>query len=220
MKIAICLPSHSINHGHFTHCLAALIARTARERPDLELQPITVQGTLPRVRNRLFRDALSARAGFSLWIDNDHVFPDWALLRLLEIGQPIVGINQPTRSLEPLPTARNEAKERIYTTREQADAREVERVRHLGFGMVLIDMSIVGTLETLAKERKRRSIYPLFDQIMSPDPDRVVGEDSFFCDAMTEAGIPLHIDHWLSWETKHLATVPISMADALAKRPA
>jgi hypothetical protein len=220
MKVAICLPSHSVNHALFTHCLGAMIARTVRERPDIELLPISVQGTLPRVRNRLFRDAVKADAAYSLWHDNDHVFPDWALLRLLSLNLQVVGINQPTRSLSPVPTARNEAGDRIYTTPAQWAEREIERVRYMGFGICLIDMSIVTVLEEHAKAQRRRSIYPLFSQLMTPDPDQIVGEDTFFCDAMAEAGIPLHIDHCLSWETRHLATIPISMADALEKRPA
>lgn len=220
MKVAICLPSHSVSHAQFTHCLSRLVTRTARERPDLEIETLTVQGTLPRVRNRLFRDALAIGASHTLWLDNDHTFPDWALLRLIDLGLPVVGINQPTRSLQPVPTARNEAGERIYTTPEQAGAREVERVRYIGFGICLIDMAIVETLEADARARKRRSIYPLFDQMMTPDPDRVVGEDAFFCNLMAECGIPVHVDHWLSWETRHLATLPISLADALAARPA
>jgi len=220
VKIAICLPSHSLSHARFTHCLAAMVAFTLKARPELVLETISVQGTLPRVRNCLFRDALAARADYSLWLDNDHVFPESALIRLLSLNLPVVGINQPTRSLTPVPTARNAAGERIYTTPEQAAARNIEAVRHMGFGICLIDMKIVGKLQDNAKARKRASIFPLFSQMMTPDPDQVVGEDSFFCDLMAELGIPLHIDHWLSWETKHLATVPISMADALEKRPA
>lgn len=220
MKIAICLPSHSQSHARFTHCLSAMVAFTLKARPELILETISVQGTLPRVRNALFRDALAARADYSLWLDNDHVFPETALLRLLSLGLPVVGINQATRSLTPVPTARNAAGERIYTTPEQAAAQAVEPVRYMGFGICLIDMKIVAALRDHARARKRPSIFPLFSQMMTPDPDQVVGEDTFFCNLMAELGIPLHVDHLLSWQTSHLATVPITMADALARRPA
>jgi hypothetical protein len=219
VKIAICLPAHGVAQAHFTHSLSRMVARTLKERPDLELETITALGTLPRVRNRLFRDAMASGASHALWLDNDHVFPDWALIRLLSLELAVVGINQPTRSLDPIPTARDEAGELIYTTPEQAAAKAVERVRYMGLGICLMDVrALVAALARPVGGRLPKSIFPLFEQRMSPDPDIIVGEDTWFCNRLAEADVPIHIDHFLSWEARHLATVPISMADALAKR--
>jgi hypothetical protein len=221
MKIAILLPAHAVAQAHFTHSLARMVVRTLREQPAVEIETITALGTLPRVRNRLFRDAMACGATHALWLDNDHVFPEWALIRLLSLDLTIVGINQPTRSLAPIPTARNHAGELIYTTHEQAAAKDVEQVRYMGLGICLIDVPVlVAALAKPVGGRVPKSIFPLFEQRMSPDPDVIVGEDTWFCNRLHEAGVPIHIDHLLSWETRHLATVPISMADALKGRAA
>lgn len=219
MKIAILLPAHGVAQAYFTHSLTRMVVRTLKEQPAAEIETITALGTLPRVRNRLFRDAMACGATHALWLDNDHSFPEWALLRLLSLDLIVVGINQPTRSLNPIPTARDQAGELVYTTAEQAAAKEIEQVRYMGLGICLIDVrALVTALARPVGGRIPSSIFPLFDQRMSPDPDVIVGEDTWFCNRLAKAGVPIHIDHLLSWETRHLATVPISMADALAKR--
>lgn len=162
---------------------------------------------------------MACGATHALWLDNDHSFPEWALIRLLSLNLTVVGINQPTRSLDPIPTARNDARELVYTTPEQAAAEEIERVRYMGLGICLVDVrALVAALARPVDGRMRSSIFPLFEQRMSPDPDVIVGEDTWFCNKLADAGVAIYIDHLLSWEARHLATVPISMADALAKR--
>jgi hypothetical protein len=219
MKIAILLPAHGVAQADFTHSLSRMVVRTLKEHPDAEIETITALGTLPRVRNRLFRDAMKCGATHALWLDNDHIFPETALIRLLSLGLTVVGVNQPTRSLTPIPTVRNAAKELVYTTAGQAAAKEVEQVRYMGLAICLIDVpALVLALARPVAGRMPPSIFPLFETRMSPDPDQVVGEDTWFCNRLADAGVPIHIDHWLSWEARHLATVPISMADALAAR--
>jgi hypothetical protein len=219
MKIAILLPAHGVAQADFTHSLTRMVVRTLKEHPQAEIETITALGTLPRVRNRLFRDAMKWGATHALWLDNDHIFPETALIRLLSLGLTVVGVNQPTRSLTPIPTVRNAAQELVYTTAEQAAAKEVEQVRYMGLGICLIDVpALVLALARPVAGRMPSSIFPLFETRMSPDPDQVVGEDIWFCNRLADAGVPIHIDHWLSWEARHLATVPISMADALAAR--
>lgn len=219
MKIAILLPAHGVAQAYFAHSLTRMVVKTLKEHPAAEIETITALGTLPRVRNRLFRDAMACGATHALWLDNDHSFPEWALIRLLSLGLAVVGVNQPTRSLSPIPTARDAAGRLVYTTAEQAAAKEIEQVRYMGLGICLIDVpALVTALARPVGGRMPPSIFPLFEQRMSPDPDVIVGEDTWFCNKLAEAGVPIHIDHMLSWEARHLATIPISMADALAAR--
>ena len=227
MKIAICIPCHSTAPGAFVQCLAQMITRTMaqgvarggeRVTPQLNTSVLT-SSVLPRSRNRFVRQAMAMGADYLLWLDSDHICPDWTLLRLLGIPQPVIGVTQPTRSDKPVPTAFQGDGARVYSTPELVAQKAVERVRFMGLGICLMDMSIINKLSLQAAKEKRTSIFPLFDTTMTENPDEIVGEDIFFCNRLDAAGIPIHVDHYLSWETRHIASLAVSMADALAQRP-
>lgn len=230
MKVAICFPSAGTTHAWFTHSLNQMTIRTLTEGVKVggeivkpELRTFSLVGDRVRNRNRLFRDVMGWGADHLLTFDTDHTFPDWTAIRLIELlgqGLRVVGINQPIRGKPTAPATMIADGKRLYTTKEQADGNNVEQVRYMGLGIAAIDMKIVNRLTIEAVKRKRQSIFPLFATIMTSDPEKMQGEDTFFCERLAEAEIPIHIDHYLSWHTYHIASIPLSMQDALDQRAA
>lgn len=227
MHVFIAIPSDGHVHAWFAQSLAALIARTMAEGVPAgakRVQPrLTTRfeiGKLPMVRNRLLKLAIESSADCTLWLDSDHIFPDWALLRLLLAERDVVGINQPSRSRPHFPTARGVDLKRLYGTEKDAKAGLVEQVSQIGFPMVLMRMSIIERLARQAAAEGRDGIFPMFDFTMTGDPDVSIGEDTFFCRRCAEAGIDIYLDHQLSWATWHIAEMPVGLREALADRDA
>lgn len=221
MKIFVAIPCHASAHAWFVQALAQMISRsvaTGLNGAKLMINSqVRLSSELAKSRNLLIRDAIASGADRMLWLDSDHIFPDWALLRLLSIDLPVIGITQPTRSTTPLPTACQSDGSRVYTTPEMVRDKVVEQVAAIGLGICLIDLKIVPQLEAQAA-KEGRTLYPLFDRTMTGDPEKSDGEDAYFCRRLHAAGIPIHVDHLLSWETKHIAQIPVGMADALRAR--
>lgn len=227
MHVFIAIPSAGLSHAWFAQSLARMVTRATREGvcgPDgKRVQPVITThvevGKLPMVRNKLMKLAIESGASHCLWLDDDHVFPDWTLARLMLAGREVVGINQPTRSKPHLPTASSVSGERNYGGQDLAKQGLIEQVGSVGFAVVLMQMGIVAKLEASAKERGR-SLFPLFDFTLSDDPDVAGGEDAFFCARCREAGIDIHVDHMTSWATWHIAELPVGMKEAMDDRPA
>jgi len=183
------------------------------KRPSLHTS-VVMSSDLAKSRNVLVRDAITADADYMLWLDSDHIFPDWTLLRLLGINLPVIGVTQPTRARTPVPTAHQADGAKVYTTPEMVKDKAMERVAFIGLGICLMDMKVIPQLEIQAA-KEGRSLYPLFARTPTADPDKSDGEDSFFCRRLHDAGIPVHVDHILSWETKDIASIPMTMSDTL-----
>ena len=166
---------------------------------------VLMSSEVAKSRNIFVRDAMAAGADYLLWLDSDHIFPDWALLRLLGIDLPVIGITQPTRSRNPLPTAHQGDGARVYTTPEMVRDKSVERylpsARHLPDGQ-----KIIPKLEAQAKAEGRA--LSLFDRTMTED-DKSDGEDATSVVACTQPTFrSTSITSFL--ETKHIASLPVS----------
>jgi hypothetical protein len=203
MKVATLTPHRDgyVTAG-FAQSLAALVSYSLKERPELEILPVFTQTSrLTLGRHDLVRAAMDEGAEWTLWADDDHTFPASALIRMLSVDLPIVGVNFAQRSTPHIPSASKKSGdgfERVYTTEKQAEAGYLERVDGIGFGLTLISMEVF-----------RKVPLPWFD---------TSAEDAYFCKKAAEAGFTIHIDHWLSWNSSHLHLVPLTMQDALDAR--
>lgn len=227
MHVFIAVPTDGSVHAWFAQSLASMVARTISQgvfQGGKKVIPqITTRfeiGKLPMVRNRLLKEGIASGADYMLWLDSDHVFPDWSLMRLLLAEREVVGINQPTRSRPHITTAKAADGSLLYGSEDEAKKGLIERVSQIGFAMVLVKMSIIPALAMKAAEEGRDGIYPMFAFTMTEDPDTAGGEDTFFCERLSEAGIEIHVDHQLSWATFHMAELPVGMRDAIAHRSA
>jgi hypothetical protein len=212
MKIAICTPHYGDVTAEFAYSLAKMMARTAQAQiefngevvlPTIELF-MRSSSIVSQLRNILVRDALAWGANYLLWLDADQKFPDEALLRLLSLNLPAVGVNYPRRVPPYRPTATGLDGNLLRTTEQLAREGAVEQVLSLGFGCCLMDMTIFDVLQRQALADGEEGMWPLFNVEMLGDGTQIVGEDVFFFRRLQRAGIALHLDHALSWNIGHV----------------
>jgi hypothetical protein len=229
MKVAICIPRHGDTKGEFTISLARLVAHSLTapapggERLEIEIFSLA-SSDLPHNRTELLKRAILWQARYLLWLDDDHVFPPDALLRLLAHKLPVVGCNQPRRSLPTGPVAvRLDAKgemEHVYTTEALAKAGAVEEVVHVGLALCLIDMNVLHIVKAKVEKGVGWAHWEPFDRKLLPGTTARMGEDVSFFRELSEAGVELFVDHGLSWEVGHIAERVIMNADAVAQKDA
>lgn len=220
MRIAICTPHYGDVTAPYARCLSKMLLTTARASitfndvqtvPELEIF-MRKSSVLPRCRNTLAKDARDWGANYLLWVDADHSFPDSALLRLLSLNLPVVGVNYPRRAEPTWPTAVSLDGKFVWTTPELAERGDIEQVRHLGLGFCLVDMNVVHALAAQGG--------PLFSLEMVGDGLQVVAEDVFFFRRVAAAGFNIYLDHALSWHMGHQFDRLVTNADALSQREA
>lgn len=222
MKIALAIPCYGDPRGKFVQCLADMIVHTKDatltdgdgKKIDVEIQTFIVSSSiLTESRHRLVAEAILWDADFILFMDADHVFPADALCRLWSRNLPVVGVNYARRCSPTAPTAakivtddaEQDHKNLVYTTKEKAEAGEVEDVSHLGLGFCLVNAKVFDVLQSRAEERGEDSFLPLFEFTRKDDGTGVIGEDVFFFRKLSDAGFVPFCDHALSWEVGHLA---------------
>lgn len=228
MKIAICTPCYGDVTAQFAFSLAKLVLRTGSKQIEFNEQVVFPQielfmrssSVLPQLRNMLVKDAITWGANYLLWLDADQSFPDEALLRLLSLNLPVVGVNYPRRVHPHLPTAVGLDGRLVYTTEAAARANDIVPVQSLGLGCCLISMPIFDQLHERALATDKASIWPLFAVEMVGDGSEVVGEDVFFFRSLQNAGIPVHLDQALSWSIGHVHQREIMNADIAPKEAA
>lgn len=154
---------------------------------------------LPQLRQKLVETALSYEGmTHMLFVDSDMDFPRDILHRWLPLNKPIIAANCCTKKIPSNPTARSKVEgnkngARIFTTPEKAKACEVERVWRIGTGVMLIDLSIF-----------KKVSAPYFPMNWDTQYNDWYGEDWGFCSRVEKQGIPIYVEHSVSWEVKHL----------------
>jgi hypothetical protein len=230
LKIALCIPCHRQTEAKFTQCLAAMIAHTLGARVELDGEPVQIEfetiivssSLLPESRNRLVVEAINWQADYMLWMDADHVFPCEALLKLLSRSKLVVGCNYARRFSPTSPTASKRGDDDewdlVWTTKEKAEAGEIEEVAHLGLGLCLVDMRVYAMLERKAVEDGKEHFWPLFEIPAKPDGIGCIGEDVSYFRLLREAGVRIFLDHELSWDVGHIGDQLLTNAHTVIQR--
>lgn len=222
MKIAICTPHYGDVTADFAISLARMVAATVQVevnfngktvRPEVEIF-FRTSSLLPDLRSALVKQAMDWGANFLLWADADHSFPSRALIRLLSLNLPVVGANYPRRRPPYHPTAVGLDHEMVWTSEADADSESVIQVLALGLGFCLIDRTVFETLTDHAQASGEESMWPLFAIEMGSDGTTVAGEDVFFFNKLLLAGVPVYLDHVVSWTIGHVHQRVLTNADA------
>jgi hypothetical protein len=216
LRVGIGVPSGGVWNSAFGFSLVTMIGYFERSHLDVpddvrpEIVLIAIDGHLPDVRTRILGEAVRERCTHLLWLDSDMLFPPDTLHRLLRHNLPIVGANYPRRIFPHLPTAHyggdGPANEGVVWSEDKTGT---ERVKHVGFGVCLIDMRLVDQVDP-----------PYF--VFAPDGKHGLttrGEDVYFCEKLLrDAGVPTHVDHDLSHEIGHIGEQVFGMAHAYTGR--
>ena len=185
--VFIALPTY---RGDFaplmTQSLERLIAKSHAEGLSLMTKKED-RAIVPMVRNILVAKA-EAVGKFThlLFIDNDMVFDDGALLRLLALDRDIVGALMVTRGAPYTPVVKKKNKDGEWKTYPNIETmakegRFASDCDGVGTGFMLIKM---GVFEKLEK--------PYF--AIPPFGETLMGEDMYFCDKAKKAGFDICVD--------------------------
>lgn len=141
-------------------------------------------------RNNLVRAAKSMNATWLLFIDSDMTFPRDAAARLLAHGKDIVGCAYKRRT-PPYDTMGQPIED------EKVELAEgLHEMRALGFGMILVKMSVFDRL-----------VKPWFRHPFAEGDEDAEGEDRDFCNRAREVGYQIWCDVQLSQDIGHIGQV-------------
>lgn len=207
MKIAICVPSLDAVPVEFALSLAALCNYEGRRKKNEVIIVNVKSSTVPEARNLCVEKALSIEADKILFIDSDMVFRLDALERLQSSGLDVIGAAYPKRidggGLNFLPMIDSSGYE---------DA-EIEPVRGIGLGFMLIDVAVL-----------RRIERPWFEWgYYGEETLRAVGingrtfmsEDYYFCLKVRAASCGVFMDKLLTLKMGHVGTKVYLFGDAI-----
>lgn len=199
-KVALGFLSHDRVHAGWAYDYGHLIGYFVSTGGNVvELEKAYKVGTtwcqtsiLPEGRQRLVEDAKSKGASHLLWLDTDMRFPKESLHMLLRHGEKIVGCNYVSRRPPFRFTAADLDNKELITL--PTDTGLVE-VGHLGFGVLLTDLSIFDD----------EGPWFAFDWYRRDDGKwGAVGEDVFFCREMRARGHKVYVDQELSAAIGHV----------------
>jgi hypothetical protein len=191
--ILIGVPSNGEWKADFGVSLSSMCMQ-AIKHGDKEVTVASCKGSmLSCQRHDLVMEAKKINATHLLFLDSDLTFPETALDQLLFWNKPVVGVNYVMKVIPTVPTTRkwkNGKWEFVVTTKKSKGLEEVQR---MPTGMMLMEMGIFEQVE-----------QPWFAFKWCGVEDKYQGEDWTFCEAIEEAGIPMYVDHELSWRIGHV----------------
>lgn len=227
LKIAICTPCYGNPELMFSKSLQGAIKHfyeanltTSDGTPyEKEIEWFVVSNSmLTEGRHMLVAEALNWGADYLLWADADHVFPPDTICRLWARNVQIVGCNYSRRGTPTAPTAAKivtddlgeDHKNLCYTTMEKWHDDLLEEVDHLGLGLCLMRMDCFDALQVKAEEEGKDTFMPLFMFTPTEGFKGMIGEDVYFFKKLKEAGIPIYLDHGVSWEVGHIHKIVLT----------
>jgi len=214
--IAVAIPTHEMCPSTFAFDFAKLMAFSTLILGDKVRFVIHyVSGTyIHKARQQLIEEAQRDGADYLLWLDSDMRFPKDALIQLLNREKDLIGINYSTRNVPPRFVAIKQRTKfadggvlvpgEVCPTWE--DSAGVEEVDAIGFGLVLMRMSII---DKMPRDK------PFFFYEWSPETGQLhVGEDVWFCAMAKDAGHQIFIDHDLSHQCAHTGSLEYKLEHA------
>lgn len=211
IKLAVCVPSQlTVSSKFMTSVLdfqaACLMNMNIGDKWVLDQWYYVNQrgSILPLLRQALVDKAKLLGCTHMLFVDSDMMFPKDILHKWIPLRKEVIAANCVTKSIPAVPTARRKEGDPlgsvINTSREDAQFIFAEQVWRIGTGVMLIDMKVFDKIKK-----------PYFPVTYTEAHDRFVGEDWNFCAALEEAGIPIFIEHSVSWHVKHLGEYEYGM---------
>lgn len=208
-KIGVCIVA-----GDMMHTKTALdLCRAAGYASEVMGMHVILNhhsgSVLAEARQDSIKRAIEAGAEWIFSVDSDMRFPVNAIEGMMAHDLPVVAANCSKRKQPVGPTARrrnaalhdDRESEAVWPDRSVGGIEQVETV---GFGVILIKAEVF-----------KQIAWPWFIQPWHDEAQRHVGEDIAFCMRCREAGIPIHVDHDLSWAVRHIGLHEYSMDDVL-----
>jgi hypothetical protein len=208
-RIALAIPADEGVKPFWAHDYARMLTWTTSTMPGLDFQQIFCVATEVVVARARILRAVLEDGGFShlLWLDTDMRFPKDTLVRWLPMGAPMLCANYTRKKSPHDPVAwKPGLTDYLYTER---DSHGLERAGACGMGVCLMNLDELKGLKE-----------PYFMLPFNPATRKYMGEDVYFCQKVTEMGLPVMVDHDLSKEVAHIGDVEFSYEHALWQREA
>lgn len=192
-KVCIGIPSNGVWVDQFGMCLIkAIIDLLSNPTPGFGPVSFRIHNTrgsiLPKQRTDLIKMAIEDSCTHLFFVDSDQTFPARTIRWLLHRKEKVVAANVAIKQFPSMPTARKKVNGEPYPVFTLPESEGLERVWRIGTGIMMIDLKI---MPKIAK--------PWFDT-----KGDAHGEDWWFCEKIEEAGIPIYIDHDISFEVGHV----------------
>lgn len=176
MKVCIGIPT---NRGVKAKTLEALLKMVAKEKEELCIIVATEGHTVAENRNYIATQSLRNKCDYLLFVDDDMVFPEDTLEKLLAHDKHIVGVNSHSRVLPLKTTVKGD------------------------LGETLSSVEVVGTGILLVKTDVFKKIsQPHFQFGVTDFGWTFMGEDAWFCKKAKECGFGIWCDPTI--EVKHI----------------
>lgn len=211
-KLSICVPSGPTLYTDFAMCLLNMMMALA-VTPVLGFGQSSVNminkrtSLLPKSRQNLLEDCLTAGSDYALFIDTDQTFPANLVHQLAMHKKDVMACNVATKMLPSSPTARNKhpswpGGDVVYSNRKVG----IEQVWRIGTGVMLLNLDVV---------RKMRK--PWFATVWNDELNDFMGEDWYFCERLERQGTQIWVDHNASRMVGHIGTYTYEHSDIQVK---
>ncbi|HYH22709.1 MAG TPA: hypothetical protein VD995_29210 [Azospirillum sp.] len=191
--IVLGVPTREHVHALFMSDLVSAMRHHAGTGDDVRLA-LVLGSVITTQRTDVARQALATGATHLLWLDTDMRFPSDAIGRLLAHDRPVVGANYQRRTAPFGPVAAKDGAP-LHTAPASAG---LEAVDHTGMGCMLVERAVF-----------ERVPEPWFDFAWSETQRCHIGEDVFFCRKVRSHGFPVLVDHDLSKQVGHIASITL-----------
>ncbi len=186
MKIELCTCT---NRDIKAKTLESLLNLVKFSKEDLQILIAERGYTIAENRNYAVVQALKNESDYLFFVDDDMVFPEDTLERMLAHKVEIVGVNSQSRVLPLSSTvglidAHGKYKHPDrYPEWEMKIPDELFKAYFVGCGVCLIDMKVFNKIKK-----------PWFEFEMGKDGNVINGEDGLFCDKARKAGYDIYCD--------------------------
>lgn len=211
-RIGIAVPCQDQVDSFFAQDYAKAMAAHAFAFPeDFITQSWNQSAFLAESRNSLVKELIEDGCDYIIFLDTDMRFPQTLFNDLISHELPVVAANCAKRRRPISATARKENPDdpsKLDAVWPDPDKKEgIERIHVVGTAVMAIKTDVFFHIE-----------YPWFYTPWNEQDQRFVGEDLYFCAQLKKAGVPMYIDHAVSWQVGHIGQYVFEMKDVLAER--
>jgi hypothetical protein len=180
-KVYLAVPSCRDWKPQFGASMCGLVRKMTQDGVDFTLNAMTGTSVLPKARQLACDHALKEGYTHILFLDDDMSFNGDLFATLFAKQKRVVGANYSNKNPEnPLPQTHGLDGKPLYSHYKEG----AEEVGWLGFGAILIDLSILSVIEK-----------PWFEMRWLPETQQYLGEDYYFCLKVRSHGVAIHVDH-------------------------
>ncbi len=179
MKVYIAIPSCRDWKPHFGASLCGLVKKMTVDNVDFIINAMIGTSVLPKARQMAMEHAIELGYSHILFLDDDMQFGN-DLFDGLSKGLPIVAANYSNKNPNTNPQSHGVDGHPLSSVGKSG----IEEAGWVGFGAVLIDLSIMDNVEK-----------PWFETRWMPERNSFIGEDYYFCGKVRTAGHKIYVNH-------------------------